>query len=59
MTLELRAVSAPDAIATEVPVVAEEDSIDVTGLSEASVRQRRTPTPAPLVSRDHIELPEQ
>jgi len=47
VTLELRAVSAPGAIAMEVTVLAEEDSIDVTGRSEASARQRRTPASAP------------
>ena len=47
VTIELRAVSAPGAIATEVTVLAEGDSIDVTGQSEASARQKRTPAPAP------------
>ncbi len=47
VTLDLRAVSAPGAIAAEVTVLAEGDSIDVTGQSEASARQKRTPTPAP------------
>jgi hypothetical protein len=46
VTLELRAVSAPGAIATEVAVVAEGGSIDITGRSEASARQRRTPARA-------------
>ena len=47
VTLELRAVAAPGAIATEVAVLAEEDSIDVTGQSEAGAAQRRTPTASP------------
>lgn len=47
VTLELRAVAAPGAVATEVAVFAEGDSIDVTGQSEAGARQRRTPTASP------------